>query len=105
MLRKTLANIFRCKFKMIDNNYLSICFMDWKDHIVTDKDILDGKPIIKGTRISIEHIINLLASGWSETQILENYPRISKNTLQAIFLYIQECMQDGLLYTQSVKTV
>jgi uncharacterized protein (DUF433 family) len=79
--------------------------MDWKDHIEADNSILGGKPILKGTRISIEHVINLLASGWTENQILENYPRISQKALQAIFIYIQECLQDGLLYNQSAKTV
>jgi uncharacterized protein (DUF433 family) len=50
-------------------------------------------------------VINLLASGWTENQSLENYPRISQKALQAIFIYIQECLQDGLLYNQSAKTV
>ncbi|HLF62296.1 MAG TPA: DUF433 domain-containing protein [Saprospiraceae bacterium] len=40
--------------------------MKWQDHIVSDKDILIGKPVIKGTRISVEHIIGLLAQGWTE---------------------------------------
>lgn len=79
--------------------------MDWKDHIEADDQILGGKPILKGTRISIEHVINLFASGWTEKQILQNYPSISPKALQAVFIYIQECLQDGLLYNQSDKTI
>ena len=45
----------------------------WTDRIVIDEAILTGKPVIKGTRLAIEFIINLLAHGWSETEILENY--------------------------------
>lgn len=72
--------------------------MNWKDHIISDKEVLLGKPTIKGTRLSVEHIIGLLAQGWSEAQILESYPRLTKESLQAVFAYIQECMKDGLLF-------
>ena len=58
--------------------------MNWKVYIETNDNILAGKPIVKGTRISVEHIVGLLASGWSEQQILENYPRLSKESLQAV---------------------
>ena len=73
--------------------------MNWKDYIISDKEVLLGKPTIIGTRLSIEHIVGLLAQGWSETQILENYPRLNKESLKAVFLYIQECIHDGLLFT------
>jgi uncharacterized protein (DUF433 family) len=73
--------------------------MNWKDHIVSDKEVLLGKPAIKGTRISVEHIIGLFAQGWSETEILENYPRLTKESLQAVLTYIQECIHDGLLFS------
>lgn len=73
--------------------------MKWQDHIVSDKDVLLGKPTIKGTRISVEHIIELLAQGWSEEEILENFPRLTKASLQAVFSYIQDCIHDGLLFT------
>ena len=75
--------------------------MEWKDHIVSDQQILLGKPTIKGTRISVEHIIGLLAQGWKEDEILENYPRLTKESLQAVFAYVQDCLKDGLLYTKN----
>ena len=73
--------------------------MNWRDHIVSDKEILLGKPTVKGTRIAVEHIVGLLAQGWNETQILENYPRLTKDSLLAVFSYIQECIHDGLLFS------
>lgn len=73
--------------------------MNWKDYIVSDKEILLGKPIIKGTRLSVEHIISLLAQGWTEDQIFENYPRLTKESIQAVFLYLQDCIKDGLLFS------
>jgi len=77
--------------------------MNWRLYIETNDNVLSGKPVIKGTRLSVEYIINLLASGWSEMQILENYPRLSKENLHAVFLYIQDIIQDGLIYEKSLK--
>lgn len=78
--------------------------MDWQNYIVSDKDVLLGKPTIKGTRISVEHIVGLLAQGCTENAILENYPRLKKQSLQAVFAYIQDCIHDGLLFTPTRKT-
>ena len=78
--------------------------MKWQDYIISDNEILLGKPTIKGTRLSIEHILNLFAQGWSEQQILENYPRLSSQSLQAVFAYIYDCLRDGLISTPPQKT-
>ncbi|MDX2188768.1 MAG: DUF433 domain-containing protein [Bacteroidota bacterium] len=78
--------------------------MNWQDYIISDKEILVGKSILKGTRISVEHIVGLLAQGWTESQIFENYPRISKESLQAIFLYIQDCISNNLIFTPLQKS-
>jgi len=78
--------------------------MNWRNYIVTDDNVLLGKPVVKGTRISVEHIIKLFAAGWTENQILDNYPRLNRESLQAIFAYIQDIMQDGLLFEKPLKT-
>ena len=70
----------------------------WNQFIVSDKKVLLGKPTIKGTRLSVEFILKLYANGWTVQQILENYPRLTKEALQAVFAYVHECMQDGLLF-------
>jgi uncharacterized protein (DUF433 family) len=70
--------------------------MNWQNYIATDEKVLLGKPTIKGTRIAVDHIIGLLAQGWSEQQILDNYPRLTSDSLKAVFAYLHECMQDGL---------
>ncbi|MEO8711630.1 MAG: DUF433 domain-containing protein [Parafilimonas sp.] len=64
--------------------------MNWQDYIISDKETLLGKPSVKGTRISVEHIVGLLAQGWSENEILENFPRLTKESLQAVFAYIRD---------------
>ena len=79
--------------------YLLHLNMNWQEYIASDKEILLGKPTIKGTRISVDFIISLLAQGWTEQKILENYPRLTEDSLKAVFAYLYDCIQDGLLYT------
>jgi len=79
--------------------------MNWRNHIAVDDDVLVGKPAIKGTRISVEFIIERLADGWTEPEVLENYPRLTQEDLQAVFAYIQDCIRDGLLIGYPTKTV
>lgn len=78
--------------------------MNWKEYIEINEQVLAGKPVVKGTRLSVEHIINLLASGWTEQQILENYPRLSKENLQAVFAYISDIIKDGFIYNEPLKS-
>ena len=61
--------------------------VNWKEHIIADPAILAGKPVVKGTRLSVEFILGLLAEGWEEKKILENYPQLSAMDLQAIFAF------------------
>ena len=68
--------------------------MNWKDYIISDPEILVGKPVIKGTRLSVDFIMRLLAQGWTEQQIFENYPQITHVALRAMFTFVQECLAD-----------
>lgn len=77
--------------------------MNWRERIVSDKDVLLGKPTIKGTRLAVGFIVERLADGWSEQQLLDNYPRLTKEDLKAVFAYIAECMQDGLMFHTPLK--
>lgn len=72
--------------------------MNWRDYIHADPEILVGKPVIKGTRLSIEFILGLLAQGWTETQILESYTSLTPESIRAIFAFTAECMQEEALY-------
>ena len=61
--------------------------MDWQEHIIVDPQILVGKPVIKGTRLAVEFIVDLLAQGWSEDEILRNYPGINQDDIRACLSY------------------
>ena len=72
--------------------------MNWQEYIHTDPHVLRGKPVVKGTRLSVEFLLRLFAVGWSEQQVLENYPTLTSDALHAIFAYAAECMRDEALH-------
>ena len=72
--------------------------MNWREHIYIDAAVLAGKPVVRGTRLSVDFLLGLLAEGWSEPQILENYPQLSHQALQAVFAFAAEVMRDEAVY-------
>lgn len=72
--------------------------MEWHDYIHSDPDILLGKPVVKGTRLAVEFILRLFASGWSEQQVLASYPTLTPEALGAVFGFAAECMGEEALY-------
>lgn len=57
--------------------------MDWKTHIHTDPAILIGKPVLRGTRISVEFLLDLMAGGWTEEMILDGFPHLTRDGIRA----------------------
>ena len=70
----------------------------WKDRITVDPSILAGKPIIKGTRIAVEFILDLLANGWTTEKILKNYPQLKKEDVTAVLKYATEILTEEKVY-------
>ena len=64
--------------------------MDWREHIVVDPDVLVGKPIVKGTRISVELLLDRFADGWDYDDILEAYPHLTREQVQAAVTFASE---------------
>lgn len=58
--------------------------------IVLDPNVLAGKAIVRGTRLSVEHVVGLLAQGWSEAEVLRNYPKLTRDDLLACLAYAHE---------------
>ncbi|MGA2184351.1 MAG: DUF433 domain-containing protein [Bryobacteraceae bacterium] len=61
--------------------------MPWPERIVVDPEILAGKPVIRGTRIAVAFILELLAAGQSEREILANYPGLTREDVLACLSY------------------
>ena len=68
--------------------------LDWRDHITVNPEILVGKPIIKGTRISVELPLDRLGDGWSTEEILESYPHIKREDVQAGVKFATELFKE-----------
>ena len=58
-----------------------------------------GKPIIEGTRIAVEFVIDLLARGWTTEQILREYDHLTREDLQACLAYAAELVQEERVYS------
>jgi uncharacterized protein (DUF433 family) len=72
--------------------------VNWQDHISINPDVLVGKPVIKGTRLSVDFILGLLAQGWSESEILRNYPGITAVNIRACLAYASETLRLEKVY-------
>lgn len=72
--------------------------MNWRDRIGVDAGILVGKPIVKGSRLAVDFIVDLLAQGWKESEILHNYPGLTKEDIQACLAYASEILRAEKVY-------
>lgn len=72
--------------------------MDWKKFIHSDPEILMGKPVVKGTRLAVDFLMGLFAAGWTEQQVLDNYPTLHAESLRAVFAYAADCLRDESLF-------
>lgn len=72
--------------------------MSWQDRIVLDPKILAGKPVVKGTRLSVEFIIDLLAQGWSPAEVVRNYPGLTHEDVQACLTYAGAVLKSEKVY-------
>ncbi len=66
--------------------------------IVLDPKILTGKPVVRGTRLSVEFIIGLMAEGWSEADVLANYPRITHEDIIACLAYARDALSSERVF-------
>ena len=72
---------------------------DLSSRIVVDPEVLSGKPVIKGTRIPVYLIIELLANGLTEKEILKQYPTLKKEDIKAALLYASRCVENEEIIT------
>ena len=68
--------------------------MNWRDHIHSDPDIGQGKPVFRGTRYKVEFLLGLMGSGWDFDKIAAEYPEIRLEYLAAAAAFAAEMMQD-----------
>ena len=62
--------------------------------IVVNPGILGGKPIVEGTRLSVEHILGLLAHGMSQQEVVASYPELSDNDVNGVIQYAADALRN-----------
>ena len=72
--------------------------MNWEERITADPNVLVGKPVVKGTRLAVEFLLDLLAQGWTQQQILENYPGLTADDLSACLHYASNVVKSERVY-------
>lgn len=70
--------------------------MNYKNRVVQDPDILVGKPVIKGTRIPVDLILKKLAQNISIDEVLKDFPRLTKEDVQAAIFYAEELVEEQI---------
>ena len=72
--------------------------MMWRNRITVDAEVLAGKPVIKGTRLAVEFVLELLAQEWTEDEILRNYPGITHEDIRACLAYASATLRAERVY-------
>ena len=72
--------------------------MDWRNRISADPDVLVGKPVVKGTRISVELVLELLAAGYTPEQVREQYDHLTPEDVQACLAYAREVIRSERVF-------
>jgi uncharacterized protein (DUF433 family) len=68
------------------------------ERIVVNPKIMGGKPAVKGTRMTVEHLLKLLSQGWTIDDILKDYPHLSKEDVSAVLLYAAKVAGEEEVY-------
>lgn len=70
---------------------------NWSDYVTSDPQVLAGKPVVRGTRLAVDFILGLFASGWTQDQVLENYPSLTPEALKAVFAYAADALHEEVI--------
>jgi uncharacterized protein (DUF433 family) len=97
-LRSTFHRNGRCEGRLEKER-----LMDWHQRIIVDPNVLVGKPVIKGTRISVELVIDLLARGYTHEQILRQYDHVTVADNQACLAYASDVLSSEKDYSVPAK--
>lgn len=72
--------------------------MNLLDRIIVDPAVLVGKPVVRGTRLSVDFLLGLMAQGWPESEILRNYPGLTQEDILACLAYAEERVREERVY-------
>jgi uncharacterized protein (DUF433 family) len=73
--------------------------INWEDYIDADPDVMVGKPVVIGTRLTAEFVLQLLAGGWTEQMLLESYPSLTPEALRAVYAFAAEVVSEQRFFS------
>ena len=76
---------------------------DWKETITADPDVMMGKPVIAGTRLTVEFIVERLADGWTEDDLIRSYPGLTQEQIHACLAYAAEMLSEVQMYSLPLR--
>lgn len=74
--------------------------MSWHEYIRSDPAVLTGKPVVRGTRLAVNFLLELFASGWTPDQVLESYPQLTPEELRAVVAFAAEAIREESFYAR-----
>jgi uncharacterized protein (DUF433 family) len=77
---------------------------DYRQFITSDPNVLFGKPAIRGTRIAVEHVLDELAGGTTIEQLLEEYPRLTREAIYAALAFAADTLRAEVVYPLDVAS-
>jgi uncharacterized protein (DUF433 family) len=72
--------------------------MNWREVITIDPKVMVGKPVIAGTRLSVEFIVERLADGWTEEDLVDQYPGLTREQIRSCLAYAAEMLREQAVY-------
>jgi uncharacterized protein (DUF433 family) len=72
--------------------------MNWHEYILADPKVAAGKPVVRGTRLAIDFLLELFAKGWTRDEVLKAYPQLTPEALQAVFAFAAGVLHDDRVY-------
>jgi len=72
--------------------------VDWRKYIASDPEVAAGKPVVHGTRLAVDFVLGLFAAGWTEEQVLKNYPALTPEAIRAVFGYAAQVLGEEAVY-------
>jgi uncharacterized protein (DUF433 family) len=76
---------------------------DWKEMITADPEVMVGKPVIAGTRLTVEFIVERLADGWTEEELFQSYPGLTRGQILACLAYAAEMLSEVQMYSLPLR--
>ncbi len=77
--------------------------MNWREHIEQNPQIMVGKPVFKGTRLTVQHVLERMAAGDTERELLESYPRLTTDHIRAALAFAADSLSlERVVFMDSV---